>query len=136
MQAECAGATVRRRTVLGNGFWIIVDVIAQIEAVERRHTDTARTGRDAGVDAGRRRPVGNQPVRTAQSSDESFAVLLEQGQQPDEVVRQRRFPAHALTGRRMIQFKEARMQRLTREMLAATRPWSALAAGGMRKRPP
>src|SRR5689334_5223709 len=48
--------------ILGNSFGAVVDVIAEVEAVERRHTDAARTGGHTGFDPGRRGPVRNQPV--------------------------------------------------------------------------
>ena len=48
--------------IFGDSLRAVVDMIAQIEAVERRQTDAARTGGDAGFDPGRRGPVRNQPV--------------------------------------------------------------------------
>ena len=48
--------------IFGDRFRAVVDVIAEIEAVERRLTDAARTGGHTGFDPGRRGPVRNQPV--------------------------------------------------------------------------
>src|SRR5476649_236683 len=48
--------------ILKDGFKAVLDMIAQVEAVERRQTDAARTGGDAGFNLSRRWPVRNQPV--------------------------------------------------------------------------
>ncbi|MCY1243638.1 hypothetical protein D9M72_566620 [compost metagenome] len=59
LNGEMIGQTT---AILGNSFRAVVDVIAEIEAVERRQTDAARSGGHTGFDPGRRGPVRNQPV--------------------------------------------------------------------------
>ena len=57
------GEVISKATaIFGDSFGAVVDMIAKIEAVERRQADAARTGGDAGFHLSRRRPVRNQPV--------------------------------------------------------------------------
>ena len=126
--------TAQMLAIAGHRSRIIADMIAEIEAVERSRADTpgGSSRRHERVPALASRATANSRCR--QSPDEGLAILLQERQQPDEVVRQRRLPLHALPGHRMIQLEETGMQRL---------PWNSrsvctsvgLAAGGIRKRP-